>query len=57
MLEQSDIFVDSSQTDVLQLGEELCSVNLIWSLIEAVSIRPSSIFYFFNFLFLDNFLR
>uniref|UniRef100_A0A914KYR5 Nuclear pore complex protein Nup85 n=1 Tax=Meloidogyne incognita TaxID=6306 RepID=A0A914KYR5_MELIC len=42
MLEQSDIFVDSSQTDVLQLGEELCSVNLIWSLIEAVSIRPSN---------------
>ncbi|KAL7076009.1 hypothetical protein ACQ4LE_004267 [Meloidogyne hapla] len=41
MLEQPDTFNDSSQTDVLQLGEELCSVNLIWSLVEAVSIRPS----------------
>lgn len=47
MLEQSEEFNDlcNSQINVLQLGEEICSVNLIWSLIEAVSIRPSRIFF------------
>jgi hypothetical protein len=41
MLEQSENLENHSPAAIQQSGEELCSTYLLWSLIEAVSIRPS----------------
>ncbi|KAL3077243.1 hypothetical protein niasHS_013232 [Heterodera schachtii] len=41
LLEQNDSSKTSSGKNVQQLGEELCSFSLLWSLIEAVTFRPS----------------
>lgn len=41
MLEQPANNEGQSQATVQQLGEELCSAEMLWALIEAVSIRPS----------------
>lgn len=45
MLDQAEYNEGQSQVALQELGEELCSAELLWSLIEAVSIRPSRIIY------------
>ena len=57
LLEKPENNEDQTSADVQQFGEELCSAELLWSLIEAVSIRSSRINMisaFFNYSFLDN---
>uniref|UniRef100_A0A183C9H9 Nuclear pore complex protein Nup85 n=1 Tax=Globodera pallida TaxID=36090 RepID=A0A183C9H9_GLOPA len=41
LLEQNEYHPNQSVQSVQQLGEELCSFSLLWSLIEAVTFRPS----------------
>lgn len=41
MLEKNEFDAGQSPVSVQQLGEELCSFGLLWSLVEAMTFRPS----------------